>query len=184
MQEVAEGSIAAFRVLYQSYQAKLYSLIFALTESRVLCEDIFQDVFLKIWEQRAKLPEVENFNAFVHALARNRVFDGLRRVANEESIIAELAGKASEGHSVTDAAVQYHELHNQLHLIVQQLPPQQKQVYLLSREEGLKYEEIAARLHISVATVNTHLSRAMQHIRKHLQLDVVILYVIGLALLR
>jgi RNA polymerase sigma-70 factor (family 1) len=168
LKAVAEGDKSAFHFLYKAFQAKLYRFIFDLVESAFIAEDIFQDVFLKVWEQRARLPEIENFNAYIYTLARNKTYDGLRRVAHEEAIIAELAENESPNESDTDRLLRYQELRAQLHRVIDRLPPQQKQVYLLSREGGLKYDQIASRLKISVATVNTHMSRALQAIRNNL----------------
>lgn len=165
---MAEGDTRAFEIVYETYRDKTYGFLFDLTGSQPLAEDIFQDVFTNIWEQRAGLTEVGNFNAWLFTMLRNKAFDGLRRVAKEHAIIREMLKNGDATQSATDEKLHYSELRKKLHLAVNRLPGQQRQVYLLSREKGLKHEEIATNLNIAVTTVNKHMTRALDFLRKNL----------------
>jgi RNA polymerase sigma factor (sigma-70 family) len=76
---IAEGNEKAFRMLFKNHRAKLFNYIFKLTKSRVAAEEIVMDVFLKLWEGRSLLSELDNFNAFLFAIARNKAYDFLRK---------------------------------------------------------------------------------------------------------
>ena len=76
--EVARGNENAFKVLFDRYWDKIFSVAFVLTKSVVLAEEIVQDVFLKIWLNRLKLPEIENFEGYLFIIGRNHIFNELR----------------------------------------------------------------------------------------------------------
>jgi RNA polymerase sigma-70 factor (ECF subfamily) len=133
-----------------------------------MAEDAVQEIFIKIWVNKEKLSEIENFRAYLHILVRNHALNSLRKLANEEQFIRKLM--ASENHSdieTSDQAI-YNELKKHLNEAVVTLSPQQKKAYNLSRIEGLKYEEIAEQMEISRETVKKHISEALRIIRKHL----------------
>jgi RNA polymerase sigma-70 factor (family 1) len=164
----AAGDPDAFRLLYDNYRHKVYAFIYHMTGSFAMAEDVVQDVFVQIWERKASLGDIENFNAYLHRLVRNKAIDSLRRLSLEEDIIRERVNRAPAMSAASDERLLYNELRRKLYLAVGKLPEQQRRVYRLSREEGLRQEEIAARLNIAVATVKKHLTLALNFIRKHL----------------
>jgi RNA polymerase sigma-70 factor (family 1) len=177
---IAEGDKNAFTQIYNNYRNKIYSIAFDLTESTTVAEEIVQDVFLKIWVKRASLNEVEHFRAYLFTITRNYVFTALKRIARKESI---------EVSAMQDAPLYYHDTENRvlnneysriLQAAIERLPEQQRQVYNLIRNEGLKREEAAAALHLSPETVKTHLAQAMRSIRTYClaRLDVSIALII------
>lgn len=167
LQLVAAGDEGAFRDLFDAYRNKIFFYIFRLTESRQTAEDVLQDVFLKIWLERADLQQINNFNAWVYRLAQNQAINGLKRMARETIILSEL-GKQVSGQAVPGADEQFThlELKKILDTAVEKLPSRQKLVYHLSRVEGLKYNEIAGRLNISPLTVKKHMQQALHFIRE------------------
>jgi len=168
LRRIAGGDEDAFGRLYNEYRNKTFGYIFDMVKSQTITEDIFQDVFTKIWEQRTNLGAIDNFNAYLFTIIRNKVFDSLRRVAKEHEVILAVMNTTPATSSITDDTLKYHELQAKLQAIVQKLPPKQREVYLLSREKGLKHEEIAEQLNITVTTVNKHITRALDVLRKNL----------------
>lgn len=168
LQEVAAGSEQAFAALFNAYRKKLYTNIFRLTESRQAAEDTVHEVFLKVWLNRASLTSVDNFGAYLGRMARNHAISGFRRMAKETLILSELK-KDEAGQGL--AAQPEHELMTKevkafIRQAVDKLTPQQRSVYLLSRDGGLKTEEIALQLGISQNTAKKHLSDALHHLRR------------------
>ncbi len=101
-------------------------------------------------------------------LTRNHVLNGLKRKAHEDALLREIRAGLSDNHQPTEEAVQYRELEKQLQQAIARLPPQQQRCYLLSRDEGMKHEEIAVSLGISQETVKKHIMAAIQSIKKYL----------------
>ena len=163
---IAEGSEEAFRELFQTYRGKLYGYIYKMTESKEAAEDTVHDVFLKIWEGRENLTTVNNINSYIHRMAHNQAYSGFRRMAKETLILAEIRQEMKQETGVEgEERVRHQEVRNLIRTLVDQLTPQQKQVFLLSREEGLRQDAIADKMNISVHTVKNHLAAAMRFLR-------------------
>jgi RNA polymerase sigma-70 factor (family 1) len=161
---VSEGSEDAFAHLFQQYRGKLYHYILTITESKETAEDTVHDVFLKIWINREKLPAIENLNSYLYMMSRNEALSGLRRMAKETLIMAELQKNAIGFSEGADKASQ-NEVKKFITLAIEKLSPQQRKVFILNRQEGLKHEQIADQLGISINTVRTHLAKATQFLR-------------------
>lgn len=163
--QVSEGDETAFSQLFHAYRNKLFSYIFNLSGSRETAEDAVHDVFLKIWTNRETLTEIQNLNAYIYRMAHNHAHNGLRRMAKETLIMAELSqGLSYESNDPNDQLLRK-EVLQFIHEAVERLTPQQREVYKMSREQGLKQDEIAKRLNISVFTVKRHLTDALKSLR-------------------
>jgi RNA polymerase sigma-70 factor (ECF subfamily) len=166
--QVSEGNENAFRQLFNTYRSKLYSYIFKITESRETAEDTVHDVFLKIWTMREKLTEIQNINAYLYRMAHNHAQNGLRRMAKKTLVMAELEKQTVYDSSDPGDKLVRKEVRQFIYDAINKLTPQQKEVFRMSREEGLKQEEIAQRLNISILTVKRHLTDALSYLRKEI----------------
>lgn len=178
---LANDDEQAFAALYHKYHQKLFYFVLNLTQSQQTAEDTLQEVFVKIWADRKQLTGITNFNAWIFRITKNHVLNGLRRMAQETLILSEIARDINAGTEDTYAILSYKDVHAVLKAGMNELPPQQKLVMELSRDEGLKYEEIGARMNISPLTVKKHASQALQYlrekIRRHYALPTSLFYV-------
>lgn len=166
--QVSASNEIAFRQLFNTYRGKLYAYILKITESKETAEDTVHDVFLKLWTSRDRLPEIQNLNAYLYRMAHNQAYNGLRRMAKETLVMAELErGTGYESSDPNDKLIRK-EVRQFIHDAINRLTPQQKEVFRMSREEGLKQEEIALRLNISIFTVKKHLTDGLNHLRKEI----------------
>jgi len=167
--EIASGSEAAFRELFQAYRRKLFSYLFKITASREMAEDTIQDIFLKLWAVRETLPAVGNINAYLHRMAHNYAYHGFRRMAKETLLLDHL--RKQEGNNAASPAQELlsKEVTTYIQCLVDRLTPQQRRVFLLSREDGLKQEEIARRLNVSIFTVKKHMVDALAFLREEIR---------------
>ncbi len=166
--QIAAGNEQAFRQLFNTYRAKLYTYILKIAESKEAAEDTVHDVFLKIWLAREKLPEIKNINAYLYRMAHNRALNGLRRMAKETLVIAELEKNTRFKNNDSDNTLLRKEIRKCIQDAVNKLTPKQKEVFRMSREEGLKQEDIAQQLNISIFTVKKHLTDALHSLRKEI----------------
>lgn len=167
LNQVAAGSEDAFGQLFRRYRGKLYRYLQTFTQSDELAEDLVHDIFLKIWSGREMLPGIDNPSAYLFQMARNMAISGFRRKAKEQLILAELRQEHYEPIPDADPASQK-EIRSFILQAVDKLSDQQKKVFLLSRQEGLRHEQIAEQLGISINTVKTHIGRALQFLREEI----------------
>jgi RNA polymerase sigma-70 factor (family 1) len=165
----SEGDENAFAQLFKAYYNLLADYILRITESRQLTQEIVQDVFLKIWINRHSLAAIDCFKAYLLVVARNHAFNCLKQMAREKSrkkewehTVLQLALHAEDEPRGKDTGQLIDEA-------VELLPPQQKNVYILSRREGIPQETIAKKLNISHQTVKKHMVLALRFVRNHLR---------------
>ena len=158
-----------FRQVFNEYHSKLYYFILAKTQSEYLAEEVVQDTFIKLWKYRYGLNESLSISTQLYRIATTTLIDLLRKNNTAASVLKEL--KHQESGWVPDASVDRiaeKELALKISNAVQKLPPMQRKVFELSREEGLSYREIAEKLSISVKTVEIHISKALKFLKSRL----------------
>lgn len=165
--QIAAGSEKAFATLFHSHRDKVYSAAFRLTHSTFIAEEVVQDIFLKLWVKKETLTQIGNFEDYLFIITRNHVFSAMKRMARRQQLVDDLQRELPWGEETTFNRIIDIEIEEVIHQAVELLPAQQKQIYLLSKEQKLKREEIAQLLRISSETVKTHLSRALRHIRAY-----------------
>jgi RNA polymerase sigma-70 factor (ECF subfamily) len=154
--------------LFNAYKDKIYSYILNITESEEVAEDVVQNIFLKLWVNRADLIQVQNFNAYLYRMSHNYAINGLKRMAKKTLILAEIEKQPGRNYSRADENILHKDVQQLLQKAVERLPPQQKLVFKLSWDQGLKQEEIAERLNISILTVKKHKVQALRNIREYI----------------
>jgi RNA polymerase sigma-70 factor (ECF subfamily) len=163
--QLAAGSEKAFSQLFHQYSDKLYSFIYTMSGSTHIAEDTVQEVFLKIWNRRSEAGNINNFDHYLFRTAHNHVLNVFKRVSRESLILEELARNSTDQEEKS-----YHleskETNNLIKNAVNKLPNKQRQVYIMSREQGLKQAEISSILKITIPTVKSHITQAIQFIRK------------------
>lgn len=166
--KIAMGDETAFSDIFDYYQKYVFSFGRKLMRSEEIAEEMIQDVFIKIWQNREKLSEVDNFGGYLNVLVRNHSFNLLRQLANQQKNGDEILLSFSDEDNNTQQTIDYRETVRILEEVLANLPEQQKKVYSLCHLDGLKYEEAAQKMNISVATVHYHMKLALKNIRHHL----------------
>jgi RNA polymerase sigma-70 factor (ECF subfamily) len=129
-----------------------------------LARDVVQDVFLKLWQKRDSLEEVENIEAFTMRMTRNRCLDVIR--ANRTiPIDADTDRKLKEETVDVHSKVEFSESANQIKSLINKLPDLQRTVIQLRDIEQLSYEEIAEATDLKVNAIRVNLSRARKKVR-------------------
>jgi len=162
---VAEGDERAFGIVFHHYRSKIYSYAFHLSGDTAQADELVQEVFLKVWLNRDKLPHVLRFENYLFTIARNQVFDMLKTIARESEFRRQIAGLLDAGANPVEDQLLNRENELRLRQALDQLPPRQRLIFTLSRNQGMKHEEIADHLNISRHTVKTHLVQALKTLR-------------------
>ena len=166
----ADGNEAAFIEIFNSYNNKLYSFLLRITNSGEESLDIVQDIFMKLWINRTHLSSIDNFSSYIFRAAQNRALNSFKRSMTVYSILKKNPIVPLLDDSI-EANLKCKLLKTKLNEVVKKLPPQQSLVYKLSREQGLKHEEIAQQLNLSTSTVKNHMVQALKTIKGFLRND-------------
>lgn len=166
MQEIKADNMYAFDALYEKYCKRVYKFAYSILKTREEAENMVQEVFLNLWENRHKVEKDSSIKSYMFTITYNSAVSIIRKKARESEFIEYLKSVQKIDEEPVDVALEYTELANKLDEIINSLPQRQKEVYLLHKVEGMKYNEIAERLSISVNTIENHMSRALKTIRE------------------
>lgn len=170
-----EGNQVAFYNLYERYCKRLYGFVLKYIKQEADAEEIVQEVFIKVWEARAKINTYSSFESFLFTIAYNATISLFRKRVTEKKYLEYLMS-SQQVEMAPDAAdeIHFHELNEKLHALFNELTTRQKEVFQLSREEGLSHEEIARKLNISVATVKKHLSNTLAFLKSNIDNSLIV----------
>jgi len=158
--KIKTSDLDAFDILYLQYFEKLFHFFWGRTKSEELAKDFVQDVFVRIWNNRENLDPKKSLNAYIYKTAQSVVINhyekkSVRERAHSELLLIETTTEISD----------VFDLEKNIAKIIKRLPTDIQHVFLLSRMEGLKYEEIAIRLNYSVKKVERLMSEALKILR-------------------
>jgi RNA polymerase sigma-70 factor (ECF subfamily) len=166
---IAEGNEPAFRELYQLYGRLMLPFLTKLTGSQDIADEIIQEVFLRVWLYRDKLPGIDYPRAWIFQIGANQAHTWLKK----NTRAARAAWLHQDVQVIADNPVEASLTVNAIKALVQQaieeLSPQRRRIYLLQREHGMKPAEIASQLGLSVSTVKNTLLVAAKDIREKVE---------------
>lgn len=168
LQRVANGDEQAYKVLFNKYWQQMYGNALRFTKQPDLAQDLTQEIFLKIWLIRHKLKNVQRFDSFLFAVAKNMILDELRRLHNKPEYVEffDAYFQITDEHAASNTELK--DLEKRLLEAIDELPVQMQTAFKLSRFEGLSHEQVAERMNISRVTSQNYVARAIVAIRKYL----------------
>lgn len=169
IREFSNESESAFEELFDYYYKRLYNFSRSFLKTGEGIDDILQDVFIKIWQQRKNIHNPETFNSLLYTITRNLLLNEIRRRLNNEKKREEIRNMSLASEYETTIEVDYSLLKENVDQIIENLPDRKKEIFKLSREEGLSYKEIAEKLNISTKNVEYHISQVLSVLRKGLK---------------
>ena len=164
----AAGDRKAFTQLYKDHLNNVFNYIFLFTKSKEETEELIQDVFVKIWENREKLPDVQLFKSYLFKMAKNKLIDQVRHEQIKYRVFAEVKRTKVAFEDITADQSAYKEYYLIVQQAIEKLPTRRKFIFKLSTENGLSHDEIAARLNISKSAVKKQLYNASDFVRNYL----------------
>jgi RNA polymerase sigma-70 factor, ECF subfamily len=162
------GDRHALEGLLRAWYPRLAEYAASILGNRDAAEDAVQEAFIAVWNRRDSLPDDARFLAYVHRAVRNRALNQIRRHRTAARWLSRAAPEL-EAPPVAQEALEQAELNAALRAALADLAPRTREVFLLSRDRGLTYLQIADTLGISVKTVETLMGRALKALRARLE---------------
>lgn len=164
--QLQKGDRVAFYNIYERYSKRLYWFILRYIKVEVDAEGIVQEVFIKIWEGRDKLDVDASFESYLFTITYNATINLLRKKASEHKYLEHLKSirQIQKAPDLIDE-IQFKELNEKVKTLLNELTPRQKEIFKLSREEGLTHNEIAKKLDVSLNTVKKHMANALSFLK-------------------
>ncbi len=163
---IRAGDIEAFEKVFHSFADRLYYFAYRYLRNQCDAEELVQDVFVKLWENRKNLDEKLSFSGYLFTIARNTIFNQSRKKVNERAYFDYVKTFITSSSSKTEEDLIYADVKAIVDKVVEELPPQRKRIYKMSREKGLTYREIANEINLSERTVEAHLRLALKTLSK------------------
>lgn len=167
--EHASLSASEYKNYFDQYYGAIRSFLYYKVGDAQVAEDIAQDTFVKLWENRHKI-ERKTIKSYLYAIAGNLAINMLKR--QQLRFKFEHVSKPGINEQNPEYLVQEAEFAKQLNEVLALIPDGSREVFLMNRIEDLKYREIAERLDISVKAVEKRMSKALQILREKLNIEV------------
>lgn len=167
---IADGDERAFAHFFKAISPGISNVVRKVVKQEDAVHEVLQEFFIKLWLHRDKLPAVDHLNAYLKKMALNECFTWLNRQALLAQRQEDIRNASQAASNDTEAALSYRETQRIVANAVRALPTQRRQIYEMSRQEGLNATEIANALQLSPSYVRNTISAALQFIREQLKL--------------
>lgn len=174
LKELRKGNGEALEFLFKTYYPRLQGYALRFISEKEIVKDIIQECFIKLWEKHQDIESI-SIRSLLFVMVRNSCLNYLKHTAIVNQYRVEYLAKVKGEEKLyyfdflsdTEYPLLYEELQNEINKVIEQLPERRKEVFLMSRFEGLKNREIADKLQISTTAVEKHIAKAIESFSNH-----------------
>lgn len=176
------SDIKSYEELFRTHYGNLCSYANKYVEDLDAAEEIVQEVFVKLWENRNTIEINTNFQSYIFRAVRNSCLNLIKHINIREEYKAYNQQELERNQQNLEEEIHASELETRIREAIEQLPAERRKVFIMSRYEGLKYREIAEKLNISDKTVENQMGKAIKFMKEKISkyLIINILYLIKL----
>ena len=156
-----------FLEIYRAFYGKVFTFVLSLVRSKANAQDITQNIFMKLWKNRKKLEHINSMDDYLFILSKNACMDYFRKASRKKEISTDvfdeflLSRIVSSPEKRIDAISDIEELRH----VIESLPSKRRDIFIMSRFDGLSNDEIASVLGVSKKTVENQISLATKKIK-------------------
>lgn len=158
----------SYNQLFIRYYNRLCLYVFKLTQSYSASEDIVQDLFIRLWMNRNKLEINGSISAYLYQASRNSALNYIRAENNRRKTMESIPFQEE---TVDESLIEQVEFSAALYKCIEQLPARSKDVFMKSRFDGMKQQEISDELGVSVKTIKNQIWKSLQYLKACLELN-------------
>ncbi len=163
--QLRAGQMAAFNKLYTMYSPRLYVHLLKFLKSPELVEEVLQEVFVRVWQNRESIVPEKGFNSFLYTIAHNLAINMIKKINRDRALQMEVWASSISYYLHTEENLLDKERMAIMNQAIATLTPKRREILLFCKVEGKSYKEVAELLGISVSTVSNQLVNALQDIR-------------------
>jgi len=167
IEDIKNGNIKEFELLFREFYKPLLIHANRILRDGEEAEEVVQNLFYNIWKNRQELNINISVNSYLYSAVRNNCLRFIKRQKIKNKYEQYLLSYSADTIEPIEH-LEYNELHNKLYQVMNDLPERCQEIFKLNRFQGLKYQEIADQLKISIKTVEANMSKALKHFRKNL----------------
>ena len=160
-----------YNFFFNKYYPKLIWFALLYVKQHRAAEEVVSDVMLNIFKKRKKLAKTDNIEGYIFISVKNQSLKYLRK--NKRQVYVDILESDTDLLMTTSASPEYEYLENEFHQVVksviESLPPKRKLVFKMIKEDGLKYNDVAKLLDLSVKTIETHMGLALKSLHKNIE---------------
>lgn len=160
-----KGDRLAFKFFFENYYGRLVAYITTYTHNKIQSEDIVQQAFISFWEEKEKLDATKSPRSYLYAIAYNRYIDTIKKAKRQEKFL-DIVWERALRERITEDNDLFEKRIAKMNSIIETLPPKCKEIIMLNKVQGVKYNEIAERMDISIKTVESQMRIAFRKIRE------------------
>jgi RNA polymerase sigma-70 factor (ECF subfamily) len=169
LKRLVSGDENAFSMVFSACYTDLVLFAMTIVRNSDIAEEIVQEIFVKLWEGHENLQIKTSLRSYLLRSVQNRCIDWYRHEKVRQSHIEDISSHMVLFDCDTDEYMFGSELEERIEKILSLIPPDCSEAFRMNREQGLKYNDIAEKLSVSVRTVEVRVSKALHLLRKHLQ---------------
>jgi RNA polymerase sigma-70 factor (ECF subfamily) len=159
-----KGDVKAFNELYYKYHKKIFAFSLKFLKNKADAEDLIQKIFVIIWEKKENLNPEKSFNNYLFIIARNEIYDLLKKKALTEYYNDQILSDTEQ----EEEDIETKKLVEVMYSLIEKMPERRRQIFLMNRDMGLTYKQIAKKLGITENTVDTQIRNSLNYLRKEL----------------
>ncbi len=171
VQLLQNGNVTAFDSLFKVYSPKLYGFALKYFKNELDAEELVQEVFVKVWENRLTLKSELSFKSYLFTIALNRIRKHFNKRTTSLRYLESLQNEPEFSDNQTINDDNYETALVEINLIIEKMPPRRREIFIMSKLDGKSSKEIATELSISAGTVDNQVSEALRFIRTQLKTE-------------
>lgn len=176
VKKLKEGDSFAFEVFFYKYRNKIKGFAMKIVPAQIDPEEIVQEVFVRVWLKKEAIDPEKDFQSYLFSITKHLVLDHLKSAVHRklyfvgEHFQQDLLEEDGLESSISE------ETEEKLQKLINEIPERRREIFCLSRFEGLSYKQIAERLNISENTVDSQIRNALAFLRKEFRKIVVLVF--------
>ena len=168
LRQISDGSTTAFSTVFTLYRGKILTFVNSYIHSKADAEEIVQETFLIIWQNREKLLAIEHPRNYIYTIAKNKTYDYLAKVSRNEKTVNNAWINTSVSLNNIDDQINLKESKILIERVLKTMSPQKQEIFYLSRNQHLSHEEIAEVVGLSKSRVKNVIVEVLKHLKYHM----------------